>query len=95
MVVLPDADLDAAADAAINAGYGSAGERCMAISIVVAVGPVADDLVDRIAARIPDVVIGPGDEPGSMMGPLVTAQHRDKVRGYVLNAAARKVPGSW
>ncbi|HEY6531751.1 MAG TPA: CoA-acylating methylmalonate-semialdehyde dehydrogenase [Acidimicrobiales bacterium] len=87
MVVLPDADLDAAADAAINAGYGSAGERCMAISVIVAVGPIADDLVERIAARIPDIVIGPGDDPDSMMGPLVTAQHRDKVRGYVVNAA--------
>jgi malonate-semialdehyde dehydrogenase (acetylating)/methylmalonate-semialdehyde dehydrogenase len=88
MVVLPDADLDAAADAAVNAGYGSAGERCMAISVVVAVGPVADDLVDRIAARIPDIVIGPGGEKGSMMGPLVTAQHRERVRSYVTGAAA-------
>ena len=87
MVVLPDADLDAAADAAINAGYGSAGERCMAISVVVAVGPIADDLVERIAARIPKVVIGPGAAPGSMMGPLVTEQHRDRVRSYVTAAA--------
>ena len=59
MVVLPDADIDAAADAAISAAYGSAGERCMAISVVVAVGAVADPLVDAIAARIPDVVVGP------------------------------------
>jgi malonate-semialdehyde dehydrogenase (acetylating)/methylmalonate-semialdehyde dehydrogenase len=88
MVVLPDADLDAAADAAINAGFGSAGERCMAISVVVAVGPIGDDLVERIAARIPDVVIGPGDDPASMMGPLITAQHRDRVRSYVTGAAA-------
>ena len=72
MVVLPDADLDAAANAAVSAGYGSAGERCMAISVVVAVGPVADDLVEAIAARIPEVVIGPGDQPESMMGPLIT-----------------------
>ena len=87
MVVLPDADLDAAADAAISAAYGSAGERCMAISVVVAVGPVADPLVDAIAARIPDVVVGPGDDPASMMGPLITAEHRDRVRSYVERAA--------
>ena len=87
MVVLPDADLGAAADAAVSAGYGSAGERCMAISVVVAVGAVADDLVDAIAARIPGVVVGPGDAPGSMMGPLITAEHRDRVRSYVEGAA--------
>src|SRR4051812_42052651 len=88
MVVLPDADLDAAADAAINAGYGSAGERCMAVSVVVAVEPVADALVDAIAERIPGVVIGPGDEDTSMMGPLVTDAHRKRVRSYVDDAAA-------
>ena len=88
MVVLPDADIGAAADAAISAGYGSAGERCMAISVLVAVGAVADDLVDAIAARIPDVVVGPGDDPGSMMGPLITSAHRDRVRSYVEGAAA-------
>src|SRR5581483_11690479 len=87
MVVLADADVDAAADAAISAAYGSAGERCMAISVVVAVGPVADPLVDAIATRIPDVVVGPGDEPGSMMGPLITAEHRERVRSYVEGAA--------
>jgi malonate-semialdehyde dehydrogenase (acetylating)/methylmalonate-semialdehyde dehydrogenase len=87
MVVLPDADLGAAADAAINAGYGSAGERCMAISVVVAVEPVADALVDAIAERIPDVVVGPGDRDGSMMGPLVTDAHRARVRSYVEGAA--------
>ena len=88
MVVLPDADLDAAADAAINAGYGSAGERCMAISVVVAVGDVADPLVEAIERRIPEVVIGPGDQPDSMMGPLVTREHRDKVASYVAGAEA-------
>jgi malonate-semialdehyde dehydrogenase (acetylating)/methylmalonate-semialdehyde dehydrogenase len=88
MVVLPDAELDAAADAAISAAYGSAGERCMAISVVVAVGSVADPLVDAIAARIPDVVVGPGDDPASMMGPLITAEHRDRVRSYVERAPA-------
>ena len=87
MVVLPDADLAAAADAAVSAGYGSAGERCMAISVVVAVGAVADPLVEAIAARIPGVVVGSGDDPGSQMGPLITAEHRDRVRGYVEGAA--------
>ncbi|HEV8296219.1 MAG TPA: CoA-acylating methylmalonate-semialdehyde dehydrogenase, partial [Acidimicrobiales bacterium] len=88
MVVLPDADIDAAADAAVSAAYGSAGERCMAISVVVAVGAVADALVDAVAARIPDVVIGPGDDPASMMGPLITREHRDRVRSYVEGATA-------
>ncbi len=88
MVVLPDADVDAAADAAISAGYGSAGERCMAISVVVAVGAVADPLVAAIAERVPSVVVGPGNDPESQMGPLVTAQHRDRVRAYVDGAEA-------
>jgi malonate-semialdehyde dehydrogenase (acetylating) / methylmalonate-semialdehyde dehydrogenase len=87
MVVLPDADVDAAADAAVSAGYGSAGERCMAISVVVAVGSVADSLVDAIAARLPGVVVGPGDDPASMMGPLITDEHRERVRSYVAGAA--------
>ena len=88
MVVLPDADVDAAADAAISAGYGSAGERCMAISVVVAVGAVADPLVAAIAERVPSVVVGPGNDPESQMGPLVTAHHRDRVRAYVDGAEA-------
>jgi malonate-semialdehyde dehydrogenase (acetylating)/methylmalonate-semialdehyde dehydrogenase len=88
MIVLPDADVDAAADAAVSAGYGSAGERCMAISVAVAVGPVADELVAAIVARIPDVVVGPGDREDSMMGPLITPQHRERVRSYVEGAAA-------
>ena len=83
MLVLPDADLDMAADAAISAGYGSAGERCMAISVVLAADAIADDLVRKIAERIPTVRVGPGDEPESQMGPLITGEHRDKVRGYV------------
>src|ERR1700722_11512905 len=87
MVVLPDADLDAAADAAVSAAYGSAGERCMAISVVVAVGPVAEPLVDAIARRIPDIVVGAGDDDSSLMGPLITAEHRDRVRSYVERAA--------
>jgi malonate-semialdehyde dehydrogenase (acetylating) / methylmalonate-semialdehyde dehydrogenase len=87
MVVLPDADLDAAADAAVSAAYGSAGERCMAISVVVAVGPVADPLIEAIASRIPDVVVGAGDDQASLMGPLITAEHRDRVQSYVERAA--------
>ena len=88
MVVLPDADLDAAADAAISAAYGSAGERCMAISVVVAVGPIGDPLVEAIGDRIPGLVIGPGDDEASMMGPLITREHRDRVRSYVERAAS-------
>ena len=83
MVVLPDADLDQAADAAVSAGYGSAGERCMAISVIVAVGDVGDRLVDAVAARTREIHVGPGADPGSEMGPVVTAVHRDRVRGYV------------
>ncbi len=82
MVVLPDADLDLAADQAVSAGYGSAGERCMAISVVVAVGPVADDLVARIAERTHGLRIGDGTR-GTDMGPLVTRPHRDRVASYV------------
>jgi malonate-semialdehyde dehydrogenase (acetylating)/methylmalonate-semialdehyde dehydrogenase len=83
MVVLPDADLEMAADAAVSAGYGSAGERCMAVSMVVAVGDVGDRLVQAIAKRIPDVKVGPGDDPSSRMGPLVTREHRDRVASYL------------
>jgi len=82
MVVLPDADLDLAADQAVNAGFGSAGERCMAISAVVAVGEIADDLVDRIAKRAVNLRTGDGRR-GCDMGPLVTAAARDRVAGYV------------
>jgi malonate-semialdehyde dehydrogenase (acetylating) / methylmalonate-semialdehyde dehydrogenase len=82
MVVLPDADLDLAADAAVNAGFGSAGERCMAISAVVAVDPVGDDLVARIAARMAGLRTGDGRR-GCDMGPLVTAAHRDRVASYL------------
>ena len=83
MIVLPDADIDMAADAAVSAGYGSAGERCMAIATVVAVGDVADPLVEAIKARLPKVKVGPGSDPTSEMGPLVTRQHRDKVASYL------------
>jgi malonate-semialdehyde dehydrogenase (acetylating)/methylmalonate-semialdehyde dehydrogenase len=83
MVVLPDADLEHAADAAVSAGYGSAGERCMAISVVVAVGGIADPLVEAIRERTEAIVVGPGDDTASEMGPLVTRVHRDRVAGYV------------
>ncbi|HTI75032.1 MAG TPA: CoA-acylating methylmalonate-semialdehyde dehydrogenase, partial [Mycobacterium sp.] len=81
-VILPDADLDLAADAMVNAGFGSAGERCMAISACVAVGPIADDLVAKIAERTTPLKIGDGTKD-SDMGPLVTKAHRDKVAGYI------------
>ena len=83
MIVLPDADIEMAADAAVSAAYGSAGERCMAISVVVAVGDVADPLVDAIAERLPKIKVGPGNEEGSEMGPLITREHRDKVASYL------------
>jgi malonate-semialdehyde dehydrogenase (acetylating)/methylmalonate-semialdehyde dehydrogenase len=83
MVVLPDADIEMAADAAVSAAYGSAGERCMAISVVVAVGDVADPLVDAIEQRLPKITVGPGNEEGSEMGPLITREHRDKVASYL------------
>ena len=84
MVVMPDADLDQAADALLGAGYGSAGERCMAISMCVAVGDeTADKLVAKFAPRVAALKIGDGNAPGMDMGPLITGQHRDKVRGYV------------
>jgi malonate-semialdehyde dehydrogenase (acetylating)/methylmalonate-semialdehyde dehydrogenase len=89
MVVLPDADVDMAADAAVSAGYGSAGERCMAIATVVAVGAVADPLVEAIRARLPKIKVGPGTDPEAEMGPLVTRQHRDKVASYLDSGAAQ------
>lgn len=88
MLVLADADLDMAADAAIGAAYGSAGERCMAVSVVLASDAIADELVAKIADRIPNVKVGPGMEPDSEMGPLITAEHRDKVAGFVEGAPA-------
>nr|WSY49940.1 CoA-acylating methylmalonate-semialdehyde dehydrogenase [Streptomyces sp. NBC_00886] len=87
MLVLPDADLDFAADQAINAAYGSAGERCMAVSVVVAVGDTGDELVAKIAERAGKLRIGPGNDPASEMGPLITREHRDKVASYVASAA--------
>src|SRR5690606_28953546 len=83
MVVLPDADMELAADAAVSAGFGSAGERCMAISVVVTVGDAADRLLPKVEERIAKLRTGPGDDPDSEMGPLVTAEHRDRVVGYI------------
>ena len=88
MLVLPDADIGMAADAAVSAAYGSAGERCMAISVVVAVGSVADPLVEAIQERMARIQVGPGSEEGNEMGPLITREHRDRVASYVANAAA-------
>ena len=83
MVVLPDADIEMAADAAVSAGYGSAGERCMAVSMLVAVGDAGDELVAAIKRRLPNVKVGDGMSPEAEMGPLVTREHRDKVAAYI------------
>ena len=84
MVIMPDADLDQAVDALMGAGYGSAGERCMAVSVAVPVGQkVADALIEKLAPKVRQLKIGPGSEPGAEMGPLVTKEHLAKVRGYV------------
>jgi malonate-semialdehyde dehydrogenase (acetylating)/methylmalonate-semialdehyde dehydrogenase len=89
MVVLPDADINMAADAAVSAAYGSAGERCMAISVVVAVGGVGDRLIDAITERLPKLKVGPGTDPSAEMGPLITGEHRDKVASYLETAPAQ------
>jgi malonate-semialdehyde dehydrogenase (acetylating)/methylmalonate-semialdehyde dehydrogenase len=83
LVVMPDADLDQAADALVGAGFGSAGERCMAISVAIAVGTTGDELVSKIAARIRTLAVNDGSIAGTDMGPLITAAHRDKVRDYI------------
>jgi malonate-semialdehyde dehydrogenase (acetylating)/methylmalonate-semialdehyde dehydrogenase len=83
MVVMPDADLDQATDALMGAAYGAAGERCMAVSVAVAVGGVGDTLMDKLVPRVRSLKIGPGTDPEAEMGPLVTRQHLDKVRSYV------------
>jgi len=83
MIVLPDADMDLAADAAVSAGYGSAGERCMAISVVVTVGDAAERLIPKIEQRLEKLAVGPGDRDGIEMGPLVTRAHQERVLGYI------------
>ena len=89
MIVLPDADIESAADAAVSAAYGSAGERCMAISVVVAVGDSADPLLDALKVRLPKIKVGPGTDPDAEMGPLVTREHRDKVASYLDSGPAQ------
>ena len=89
MVVLPDADLDLAADSAVSAGYGSAGERCMAISVLVAVGDAADRLLPKLKERIAKLKVAPGSEPGAEMGPLVTKDHHARVLSYVEKGQAQ------
>jgi malonate-semialdehyde dehydrogenase (acetylating)/methylmalonate-semialdehyde dehydrogenase len=83
MVVMPDADMDQATDAVMGAAYGSAGERCMAISVAVAVGKAGDALIERLLPRVRSLKVGPGTDPDSEMGPLVTKTHLDKVKSYV------------
>src|SRR5215472_1612504 len=83
LVVMPDADLDQAVDALMGSAYGSAGERCMAVSVAVAVGNVGDALLERLAPRVRSIKVGPGTDKEAEMGPLVTREHRDKVKGYV------------
>jgi malonate-semialdehyde dehydrogenase (acetylating)/methylmalonate-semialdehyde dehydrogenase len=87
MLVMPDADIGMAADAAVSAAYGSAGERCMAISVVLAVGSAADPFIDAVSERMAKIKVGPGMEDGNEMGPLITREHRDRVASYVANAA--------
>ena len=94
MLVLPDADLDLVADSAINAGFGSAGERCMAISVVVAVEPVADQLIQKIQQRMATLKTGDGRRSCDM-GPLVTREHRDKVAGYIAIAQQDGATATW
>ncbi|WP_053387177.1 CoA-acylating methylmalonate-semialdehyde dehydrogenase [Leucobacter japonicus] len=88
MLVLPDADINVTADAAISAAYGSAGERCMAVSVVVAVGDVADRLIPELTSRIAGLTIGDGTDPASEMGPLITREAKERVEGYVAGAEA-------
>ena len=83
MLLLPDADVEMAADAAVSAAYGSAGERCMAISVVVAVGDVADPMIEALCSRLPKIKVGPGTDSSAEMGPLITREHRDKVASYL------------
>jgi malonate-semialdehyde dehydrogenase (acetylating)/methylmalonate-semialdehyde dehydrogenase len=89
MIVLPDADVEMVADAAVSAGYGSAGERCMAISVLTSVGTIADTVIDAIADRLPKIKVGPGLDPESEMGPLITRAHRDKVASYLDSGSAQ------
>jgi malonate-semialdehyde dehydrogenase (acetylating)/methylmalonate-semialdehyde dehydrogenase len=88
MLVLPDADVAMAADAAVSAGYGAAGERCMAISVVIAVGGIADPLIDAIRERVARIKVGPGSDASNEMGPLISREHRDRVASYLDSAVS-------
>jgi malonate-semialdehyde dehydrogenase (acetylating)/methylmalonate-semialdehyde dehydrogenase len=88
MLVLPDADVAMAADAAVSAGYGAAGERCMAISVVLAVGNVADPLIEAIRERVARIKVGPASEASSEMGPLISREHRDRVASFLDGAVS-------
>ena len=83
MIVMPDADLDQVVDGLIGAGYGSAGERCMALSVAVVVGDVGDKLIKKLAPRVQSLKVGPGTDPEVEMGPLISKQHLDKVTSFV------------
>jgi len=87
MLMLPDADIGMAADAAVSAAFGSAGERCMSISVVVAVGSSADPFIEAVKERLPKIKVGPGSDSSNEMGPLITLEHRNKVAGYLEGAA--------
>ena len=95
MIIMPDADMDQAVDALIGAGYGSAGERCMAISVAVPVGKeTADGLMEKLIPRVESLKVGPSTDPSADFGPLVTKAHLDKVRA-TSTSASRKAPSSW
>ena len=94
MVVLQDADLDVAADAAVSAAFGSAGERCMAVSVLVTVGGIADPLLDAIRDRMTRLIVGDGTDPDSEMGPLVSAEHRGRVADYIAQGASAGASGA-
>ena len=86
MIVLPDADLDMAADAAVSASFGAAGQRCMAVSVVVAVGDIADDLVKKIKERMPNLVVGKTDNSETQLGPVISQENKDKIYSFIETA---------
>lgn len=88
MIVMPDADLDSAADAAVSAGFGSAGERCMAVSVVVPVGDIADELIEKIKERMAELKVGPGTDPENEMGPVITKEAKERIEGFIDGAEA-------
>jgi malonate-semialdehyde dehydrogenase (acetylating)/methylmalonate-semialdehyde dehydrogenase len=94
-VVLPDADMDFAANHITAAGYGSAGQRCMAISAVIAVGPAGDAIIERLRRKVGEIKVGPGDDESSDMGPVVTRDARDRIAGYVSRGEQAGATWSW